>query len=246
MSRGTSHFTRWDVRATNFARHSDWEWIRRSDLADAFFKDYGRTFSRREDRQRLVAHVQWALDAIAWGRDKSSHGFAEDEHQALAHLGGLLQWPNPGAEGDGMDKASEAVEMFRDGCACSQAILVAYGCPLGLAREQALQVSSGFAGGMRMGDTCGAVTGAFMVLGLLHGGSDSATGAGRAEVYAKVLDFADRFGERNGTLACRDLLGCDLRTPEGLAQAREQNLFKTVCVKMVRDAAEILEEMGGQ
>jgi len=145
-----------------------------------------------------------------------------------------------------MDKVSEALGMFRDGCACSQAILVAYGCPLGLSREQALQVSSGFAGGMRMGETCGAVTGAFMVLGLLHGGSDSATGAGRAEVYARVLDFAERFKARNGGLACRDLLGCDVSTPEGLAQAREQNLFKTTCVKMVRDAAEILEEMGSR
>lgn len=145
-----------------------------------------------------------------------------------------------------MDRPSEAVERFRDGCACSQAILAVYGGPLGLSREQAMQVAAGFAGGMRMGETCGAVTGAFMVLGLRHGGADSATGAGRAEVYAKVLDFAHRFTARNGALACRDLLGCDVSTAEGMTQAREQNLFQTTCVKMVRDAAEILEEMGGR
>ena len=67
-----------------------------------------------------------------------------------------------------MDKATEAVEMFRNGCACSQAILAVYGPSQGLAKDIALRLAAGFAGGMRMGETCGAVTGAFMVLGLRH------------------------------------------------------------------------------
>ena len=136
--------------------------------------------------------------------------------------------------------------MFRDGCACSQAILEVYGTPLGLSRGLALRVAAGFAGGMRQGETCGAVTGAFMVLGLRHCSADRTTGAGRAEVYARVVEFADRFKRRNGSLTCRDLLGCDISTAEGLKQAQEQGLFKTTCVQMVRDAAEILEEMASQ
>ena len=103
-----------------------------------------------------------------------------------------------------------------------------------------------FAGGMRLGETCGAVTGAFMVLGLRHCSTDGGTPAGRSEVYARVVDFAGRFKQRNGSLTCRDLLGCDISTTEGMKQAQEQNLFKTTCVQMVRDAAEILEEMGSR
>ena len=141
------------------------------------------------------------------------------------------------------NKASEAVDLFRAGCACSQAVLAAYGQPLGLDRECAMRIAAGFAGGMRLGETCGAVTGAFMVLGLRHTPNNDTTHAGRAEVYARVLDFARRFKERNGSLACRDLLGCDISKPEGVKQAQEQNLFKTTCVKMVQDAGEILEEM---
>ena len=133
--------------------------------------------------------------------------------------------------------------MFRDGCACSQAILGVYGTPLGLPRELAMRITAGFAGGMRLGDTCGAVTAAFMVLGLRHGSGNCDTPAGRSEVYARVVDFAERFGKRNGPLDCRDLLGCDISTAEGMKEAQERNLFMTTCVKLVEDAAEILEEM---
>ncbi len=142
-----------------------------------------------------------------------------------------------------MSDVSRAEQMFRDGCACSQAILDVYGTPLGLSHDQAMRVSAGFAGGMRLGETCGAVTGAFMVLGLRHGATDCGTPRGREEVYERVVEFARRFRERNGSICCRDLLGCDISTPEGMTQAQEQNLFKTTCVQMVRDAARILEEM---
>lgn len=142
-----------------------------------------------------------------------------------------------------MERVSEAVEKFRSGYACSQAILATYGPPLGLSQEQAMQLAAGFASGMRMGDTCGAVTGALMVLGLRHCPGDCGTASSRKEVYGRVIDFATRFRSRNGAVLCRDLLGCDVSTPEGLKQAQEHNLFKTTCVEMVRNAAEILEEM---
>lgn len=142
-----------------------------------------------------------------------------------------------------MSKVSEAAELFRNGCACSQAVLAVYAEPLGLSRETAMQIATGFAGGMRLGDTCGAVTGALMVLGLRHASENCDTAAGRADVYARVVEFAKRFREKNGTLVCRELLGCDISTPQGMRQAQERNLFKTVCVKMVENAAAILEEM---
>jgi C_GCAxxG_C_C family probable redox protein len=141
-------------------------------------------------------------------------------------------------------KVSEAVDLFCAGCACSQAVLAAYGKPLGLDSESAMRIAAGFAGGMRLGETCGAVTGAFMVLGLRHALDNGHTPEGRAPVYARVVDFAERFKKRNGSLICRDLLGCDISTPQGMKQAQDRNLFKTTCVKMVRDASEILEEMG--
>ncbi len=142
-----------------------------------------------------------------------------------------------------MSHVADAVRLFRDGCACSQAILSVYGPTLGLDRATAMRIAAGFAGGMRLGETCGAVTGAFMVLGLRHCSDDCATPAGREAVYRAVTEFASRFRQRNAALACRELLGCDVSTPEGMKQAREQDLFRTFCPRMVEDAAEILEQM---
>ncbi len=145
-----------------------------------------------------------------------------------------------------MSNVEKAARMFRDGCNCSQAVLAVFGEPLGAPRELAMRIAAGFAGGMRLGETCGAVTGAFMVLGLRHCTADADRPAGRAEAYARVTEFAKRFKERNASVCCRDLLGCDISTGEGLKQAKKQGMFQTVCVRMVEDAIEILEEMQGE
>ena len=114
-----------------------------------------------------------------------------------------------------MSKVSKAMQMFKDGYVCSQAILDIYGTPIGLPHELAMQLASGFAGRMRAGETCGAVTGAYMVLGLRHCSADCSASTDRADVYAFVVDFAERFKRRNKYLTRRDLLGCDISTNDG-------------------------------
>ncbi len=94
-----------------------------------------------------------------------------------------------------------------------------------------------------MAGTCGAVTGAFMVLGLRHCGPRCETGPGREKVYAAVREFVSRFERRNGSVICRDLLGHDISTSAGMQAAKEHSLFDTKCPKLVQDAAEILEGM---
>lgn len=96
-----------------------------------------------------------------------------------------------------------------------------------------------------MGETCGAVTGAFMVIGLKYGATLGEDKASKEKTHQVVREFAEKFASRNGSIACKELLGCDLSTPEGNAQAKEKNLFYTVCPKFVKDAAEILEEIPG-
>ncbi len=142
-----------------------------------------------------------------------------------------------------MSKVDEAVECFCGGAACSQAMVAAYGPDLGLAREQGMKLASGFAGGMRLGEVCGVVTGAFMVLGLRYAGPNCDQRDGRDEVYAAMRDFVARFEERNRVVICRELLGCDISTPAGMQKATREGLFRTICPRLVQDAAEILEEM---
>jgi C_GCAxxG_C_C family probable redox protein len=121
-----------------------------------------------------------------------------------------------------------------------------YGRRFGLDRETALRIAAGFAGGMRMAGTCGVVTGALMVLGLKHATAECNTVKGRAPVYAAFKEFREHFETRNRTSVCRDLLDCDIGTPEGMQAAKERGLYKTVCPRVVRDAAEVLELMLGR
>jgi C_GCAxxG_C_C family probable redox protein len=142
-----------------------------------------------------------------------------------------------------MSEVDAAVDLFKDGCACSQAVLGVYGPRHGLDQATAMRVAAGFAGGMRQAETCGAVTGAFMVFGLARCGDGCRSGEGRKAAYQAVTAFSTKFRERHGSLLCRDLLGCDISTPEGARIATEQGLFRTRCVQLVRDAAELVEEI---
>lgn len=119
-----------------------------------------------------------------------------------------------------------------------------YGGRSGLDRETALRVAGAFGAGMaRTGETCGAVTGALMVIGLNHAKMRKDDDDTRERAYALAQEFMDGFRERNGSLLCRDILGVDVSTPEGIRAVRVKDLFRTVCPKFVKDAAELLEEM---
>lgn len=141
-----------------------------------------------------------------------------------------------------MSDVDAVVELFKGGCACSQAVLGVYGPRYGLDEGKGMRVAAGFAGGMRLAETCGAVTGAFMVFGLAFCGDGCRTAEGRKAAYGAVTSFAKKFSDRHGSLVCRDLLGCDISTPEGAREATEKGLFRSKCVELVRDAAELVEE----
>jgi C_GCAxxG_C_C family probable redox protein len=95
----------------------------------------------------------------------------------------------------------------------------------------------------RRGETCGAVTGAMMVIGLKHGKTKPDNDEARERTYELVAEFMSRFKSRNGTILCRELLGHDMSTPEGIEEIRKKNLVVTLCPKFVQGAAEIVEEM---
>jgi hypothetical protein len=81
-----------------------------------------------------------------------------------------------------------------------------------------------------------------MVIGEVNGMLDPADASSKQKAYAQVQEFAAKFRALHGTILCRDLLGCDMTTPEGRKEIADRNLTKTVCLPCVRDACAILEE----
>jgi len=137
-----------------------------------------------------------------------------------------------------------AVDDFRKGFSCSQAVLAAFGPDFGLDRETALKISQVFGGGLaRSAGTCGAAAGALLVISLKHGRTRPEDTAARETTYALTREFLQIFRERHGKLDCRDLLGCDISTAEGSQKAAELKLHDTLCPEFIRTAVEILEEL---
>jgi C_GCAxxG_C_C family probable redox protein len=143
-----------------------------------------------------------------------------------------------------MDHKETAVQYFQSGFNCAQSVFAAYADELGLQKDQALKISTGFGGGMaRLQKTCGAVTGSFMVLGSKYGKDGEGDDNARDKTYKLVRIFADRFTAQHGTLECSKLMGCDLNTPEGQLFSREHNLHANVCTQCIKTAAVILDEL---
>ena len=143
-----------------------------------------------------------------------------------------------------MSRVAQALACFSGGFACSQAVLTVFCERYGLDETTALRIATGFAGGMKCAEVCGAVSGAIMVIGLKHGHVDAGDRESRQAAGNRVVEFLDAFRERNGYVACRDLLGCDITTPEGRQAATTKNLFTTRCKDFVADAVQILEQSG--
>ena len=136
------------------------------------------------------------------------------------------------------------VELFQDGLNCCQSILTVYGGLLGLARESALRLGTGFGGGMaRHGEVCGAVTGAIMVIGIKFGMTNKSNSEARDKTYELVTEFIEKFKAKHNSIICREILGCDISTEEGRETANKDNLFSSRCPEFVRTSAEILEEI---
>ncbi len=138
-------------------------------------------------------------------------------------------------------KAGEAVACFNGGFNCSQAVLSVYCEELGLDKKTALQVACGLGAGMgRLQGTCGAVSGAYLLIGLKYGKFSKEDEPAKEKTYAMVREFTKLFEEKIKTKNFRELLGGDLIS--GDKQTVSERV-KSICPKMVRDAAEIVEKI---
>lgn len=142
-----------------------------------------------------------------------------------------------------MDSKETALNYFSNGFNCSQSVFTTFAVRLGMSEKTALMVSTSFGGGARCGQLCGAVSGALMALGLKFGHFEQGNLQQKSDAYAIACEFNEKFKAKNGTVVCKELLGYDLTNPNDLEIIKDNNLFKTICPKMVADAVEITEQI---
>ena len=142
-----------------------------------------------------------------------------------------------------MTRKEAAMAHFREGYNCSQSLVLTFADLLPLEESVLLKLSSSFGGGMgRLREVCGAVSGMFLVCGLLYGYDGPETGPVKAEHYARIQELARRFEEKHGSIVCRELLGLSVRREPPVPEARTEAYYrKRPCPEIIGDAAEILE-----
>lgn len=143
-----------------------------------------------------------------------------------------------------MSRIEEALSSFREDFNCAQSIFGTYAPYYGLDRNIALKIATGFGGGMgRSQRTCGAVTGSYMVIGLKNGLGITMDTEAKDKTYQLVNTFSNQFQEKNGSMICKEIIGCDLNTEEGMEYFDQNELLEKKCFLCVQSAAEILEEI---
>jgi len=134
-------------------------------------------------------------------------------------------------------------DSFMKGVDCSQIIMGEWADKLGLSKEEALKVSSAFGGGMGVGESCGAVIGAMLVLGMKYGNTGENQQEKKDVLNAKRAEFLEKFKAAHSHCSCRELLGYDFSKPEDVPKIFESGILFEVCPCLVQSALKILDEM---
>ncbi len=143
-----------------------------------------------------------------------------------------------------MSKEKNAVATFRAGNNYAQSVLSSFAEEYDIDNDFALSISSGFGAGMgRLMETCGAITGAFMVIGIHNNNIYKDELEARDVTYQMIQKFSTAFCKKHKSTNCGELINCDLRIEEGRKHFNENELFDKVCVKCVRSSVTILEEL---
>jgi C_GCAxxG_C_C family probable redox protein len=146
-----------------------------------------------------------------------------------------------GQEAKVIDAIAQAGQYFSGGFNCTQSVLQALQSYYRLQDQQLWRTATGLGAGMgRQGLTCGAVTGACLAMGLVTSQTKQTQGVLglKEETYARVSELIRRFEAQFGTTSCRVMTGCDLRTPQGQADFKTNQISDRVCYPAVRLAVE--------
>lgn len=142
-----------------------------------------------------------------------------------------------------MNRQNKAKELFLDSYNCSQSTIGVFAEKFDIPFNIATSLASGFGAGMSyQGKTCGAVTGAYMVFGLISGKKFNEPEMIKENAYQLITKFNKHIAGKFGSVCCNEILNIDISTPEGLEQGRELELFTKKCPLIVQEAVAFIDQ----
>ena len=142
-------------------------------------------------------------------------------------------------------KVESAIAKFFKNYTCGQALLLAYSdSKNGVDPDTAMKVGSVLGSGLGiMGETCGAVMGAILLIGYKHGQKKIEDQLERDTTNLFVQEFIVRFRARHGHIRCKKLLDRDFSTVDGARNELESPVSFAICPGFIKSAIEILDEI---
>ena len=142
-------------------------------------------------------------------------------------------------------RKNSAINYFKQGYNCSQAVIAAYSDIIGIPFDKAIMIGASFGGGMgRLREVCGAVSGMFTVIGLVKGYTSPSDNDAKKVHYELIQFLANSFKIKNGSIICRELLSLTDTHPDNPTPEKRTSEYykKRPCAELVGDAAEILAQ----
>ncbi len=143
-------------------------------------------------------------------------------------------------------KVERAKELFLEGYNCAQAVAGAFCEDVGMDFDTAIRLSSSFGAGMGMlREVCGALSGAFMIVGLKYGYTSPTDMEAKTDHYKLIRGIAQKFKEQNGSIICRELLQMvNTEKQNKVPSKRTKEYYKErPCLAFVESAATITDDI---
>lgn len=119
-----------------------------------------------------------------------------------------------------------------EGYNCAQAVACTYCDLVGIDEKLLFEMTEALGLGMGcMEGTCGAVSGACVLAGLVSSTGRLEKPDSKSQSYKKAREIIERFKERNETITCKELKGIETG-----------NIIRS-CPDCIRDAAEFVEQV---
>ena len=138
-------------------------------------------------------------------------------------------------------------DLFLKGYNCAQAIAGGFSEEVSLDFETAIKLASSFGGGMGgMREVCGALTGAFIILGAKYGYVSPTDASAKTNHYQLISNTGAKFKEKWGTILCRDLMKKLAEDKQTILGDKPEEYKARPCLVIVEDVAKILQEILGE